>query len=201
VSSSPDVLDGMRAPRSVRLEDIHARAAAGNGPAVPVDVDGVTTYVSRYKRYRVQITAPTSGINPITGQPFTTGRELVAQFEEHVFRNTERDPEARALIDRTLQSNPYFGKFNTMAHFWLSNEQRAATEAAKLKSALDTLKSLPKEALEQHLGQLGLGVNAVLDHKLPDPPAASSPAAPTPSPADEIAQAVDTAVKSAGRKK
>lgn len=186
---TPDVLDGMRAPRSVRLEAIQARAAQPEVPNV-VSAPGVTTYVSRYKRYRVQITAPQSGFNPVTGQPIPMGRELVAQFEEFVFRNTERDPEARELIDRTLQSNPYFGKFNggVNIHYWLADEQKAAQEAAKLNAALDTLKGLPKEALEQYVAQLTQGRES--DHELPPP----TPAPAVADTAAEIANAVETAV-------
>jgi hypothetical protein len=50
--SAPDVLDGMRAPRSVRLEDMAARAHRGEPLPEPVAPTGVTCYVSRFARYR-----------------------------------------------------------------------------------------------------------------------------------------------------
>lgn len=176
---SPDVLDGMRAPRSVRLEDMAARRDRGEALPEPNAASGVTCYVSRFAQYRVQITAPTSFTNPVTGQTTAAGREIVAQFEDHVYRNNDKDPEVRKLVDETLQSNRYFGTFASRAdnvHFWLASEQKAATEAARVKAALDTLKGLPRDVVDQFVADLKQGTE--LDHALP-PPVAASPAQPS----------------------
>jgi len=176
---SPDMLDGLRAPRAVRLEEMQAKAALAGQP-IAVDGFGATStvYVSKYKRYRVQITAPMTSVNPMTGQPIPMGRELVAQFEDHVYRNNDAalTPDERALIDKTLQGNRYFGQFNTNAHFWLASEQKAAVEAAKLKSALDTMRSMPKEVVAQFVAELSQGEE--VDHEMPPPPTAPSEAVP-----------------------
>lgn len=168
---TPEVLTGLRAPRAVRLEDAMARAgtpesAQGAPPLPVVEPDGPTVYVSKYPGYRVQITAPATFANPATGQKALAGKLLSAQFDEYVYRNTERDPELRALIDRTLQSNPYFGKFGDgKAHYWLASDQKATMERAKIDNALKTLKSLPREVVEQHIASLKLG--EAQDHELP----------------------------------
>lgn len=165
MSGSPDVLDGLRAPRAVRLESMAARAAAGEPLPQPLEQPGVTVYVSKFRRYRVQITSPLHTVNPMTGQPIPGGRELVAQFDEGVFRNTEADPEARALIDQTLQRNKYFGKFGSNADFWLASEQQATLESRRLETALATLRGLPKEAVERFVADLKQGTET--DHALP----------------------------------
>lgn len=162
---APDVLDGMRAPRAVRLESMAQRAATGEPLPEPIMPVGVTVYVSKYSRYRVQITAPLVTVNPITGQPLANGREIAAQFEEGVYRNTESDPEYRELIDRTLQRNKFFGKFGSGADYWLASEQKATLEDARIKSALATLKSLPQDVVAQFVADLQQGDLA--DHKLP----------------------------------
>ncbi len=180
---TPEMLDGMRAPRSVRLEDMQRQAAAGEALPDPVAQDGVAVYVSKFKRYRVQITAPLHTVNPMTGQPIPGGRELVAQFEEGVFRNTESDPEARDLIDRTLQRNKFFGRFGSNADYWLASEQRDTLEKSRLKSALDTLKSLPREVVARFVADLQQG--DAVDHKMPVAPeggAASGPPSTRPIP-------------------
>jgi hypothetical protein len=168
---APDMLDGMRAPRSVRLEDIQTRAHAGNPLPEPEERAGVTTYVSKWRRYRIQITAPTAFTNPVTGQHSVAGREIAAEFDEHVYRNREKDPDIRKLIDDTLQRNPYFGTFGKHqgdnVHFWLAEDQKAATQAAKIAAALETLKALPKDAVDAFVADLQQGDAA--DHVLPSP--------------------------------
>lgn len=176
--SAPDVLDGMRAPRAVRLEEMQKRTAAGEALPEPREVDGVVIYVSKYPGYRVQITSPLHTVNPMTGQPIPGGRELVAQFENGVFRNTERDPEYRQLINETLQRNKYFGKFGSGAHYWLASEQRAQLEASRVKSALATLKALPADVVAQFVADLKQG--DAPDHKLPPVPESTSTIRPIP---------------------
>lgn len=171
MTGSPDVLDGMRAPRAVRIEDMAQRAAAGEPLPQPVAQDGVTVYVSKYKRYRVQITAPLHTVNPLTGQPIPGGREIAAQFEEGVYRNNDSDPEYRELIDRTLQRNKFFGRFGSNSDFWLASDQKVTLENARIKSALDTLKSLPQDVVAQFVADLKQGEAA--DHKLPAVPAST----------------------------
>lgn len=167
---NPQVLDGMRAPRSVRLPEMQANAAASEAeraaPSVPLAPAGITVYVSKYRRYRVQVTAPQSYVGP-DGRKNSGGKMIVAQFEDGVFRNDDHDPKVRALIDETLQANKYFGAFGSRADFWLATDQRERTEAARLKSALDTLRALPKEALDQFVGALKQGDAA--DHAIPAP--------------------------------
>lgn len=160
---SPQILDGMRQPRSVRLEEIKGAQPEAT-PAVPVAAPGIRVYVSRYRRYRVQITAPQSYIGP-DGRKNTGGKMIVAQFEDGVFRNDAHDPAVRALIDEGLQSNKYFGAFGTTAHYWLADDQKARTEARQLQAALDTLKSLPRDVVEQHMAALRQG--EAEDHELP----------------------------------
>ena len=172
--SQPTVLDGMRAPRSVRLEDIRNTQpdAAGDYP-VAVAPAGVTVYVSKYRRYRVQITAPQSYIGP-DGRKNTGGKRIEAQFDEGVYRNDAHDPKVRALIDEELQKNKYFGAFGTMCDYWLASDQQAKTEARRIQSAMDTLKALPRDVVEQHMAQLQHG--NVEDHTLP-PLDATAPSA------------------------
>jgi hypothetical protein len=149
----------MRAPREQRAADMDAKAVAdAQLPEVEAQPD-YTVYVSRYTSYRVQITAPIDTIDPTTGQR-EKGRPIVAQFVEGVYRNNNRDEGVRKLIDRTLQRNDLFGKPG-QAEFWLASEQKAMAEAAKLKAATETLKSLPKETLDAYIASLKT------DHELP----------------------------------
>jgi len=156
--SAPEVLPGLRAPRATRLDDMQAAAELAKAPpAVPVDHAAGNVYVSKYRRYRVQITAPQPYSDPLTGHK-QARRSIVAQFDEGVYRtSSEKDPETRAIIDQTLQSNPYFGPFGSAAHFWLASDQQARTEAARIASALNTLKTLPKDAVDQFVAALKPG--------------------------------------------
>lgn len=166
-SQAPAVLDGMRAPRSVRLEDIRAHGAMADEPRAVVESGDGTVYVSTYRRYRVQVTAPRSFTDPL-GIKQAAGTMIVAVFDEGVYRNNHRDLETRALIDRVLQSNPHFGAFGSGAHFWLASDQNARMEKARVASALNTLRSLPKDAVEKFVADLKAG-NAE-DHELPPAP-------------------------------
>jgi len=169
---APEVMSGMRNPRSERLEKIREDTeAAYTAPSNVAQGEQETVYVSRVRRYRVQITCAPDIIDPFTGQR-QIGRNLAIVFEDGVYRNREDrlHPERRALIDRTLQSNPYFGKFGQAgADFWLASEQNDAVQANKLKAAAATLKSLPKEVLEDFLAA-ALTPSDATDHKLPAPP-------------------------------
>jgi hypothetical protein len=139
-------------------------AAQPEHPVVPVAADGVTVYVSKYRRYRVQITAPRTYTDPM-GVRTSGGKMLVAMFDDGVYRNNERDPKTRKLIDELLQANPYFGKFGSNADFWLASEQQAQLEGAQVQSALNTLKALPRETVEQFVAELRQG--DADDHTLP----------------------------------
>lgn len=167
---SPDMIDGMRAPRSVRLDDIRKGSEALSALPTPGAAPaGVTVYVSPYRKYRVQVTAPRDYIGP-DGRRITGGKMIVAEFDEGVYRNNDRDPAVRALIDESLQANPYFGKFGggPKVHFWLASDQHEAMEAGRIKAAVATLKSLPKEVVDEYLRQ-GSGE----DHELPPDPRAT----------------------------
>lgn len=163
MSQSPEVLDGMRAPRTVRLEEARARQAAATEPTqevanrlVPAADPDVTVYMSKYRGYRVQITAPREAIGT-DGRKTFGDQPICAEFEEHVYRNNHKDKSTRKMIDMALQANPYFGKFGTTAEFWLLSEQRVEMEKAKLRQAAETLKALPREAVEAFVAQLKQG--------------------------------------------
>lgn len=164
---APQVLDGMRAPRSERMDDM--RSVNANAPlpvpqtATAAGTGDATIYVSKFRGYMVQITAPRPGLDPATGRKFST-KPIVARFEDGVYRNGApgtagyRNPNVKALVDEALQSNPYFGAFgDAQAHFWLADDQKARMEAARIQSARDTLRSLPKEAIDEFVNSLRQG--------------------------------------------
>lgn len=173
---SPEILSGLRQPRAVRMEEQMAAvgAVAPSTPEAPTALAGVNVYVSKYRRYRVQITSPQTVIGP-DGRKQTGGKMLVAQFDEGVYRNTHPDPATRALIDETLQSNKYFGKFGSTAEFWLASEQNERTKAAAIEAALRTLRTLPKEAVDTFIGALKAG--DAEDHEVPEATTAQAQAA------------------------
>jgi hypothetical protein len=177
---SPKVLDGMRQPRSVRLEEmrVYQDDNINQRPEPPESKPGVNVYVSTYRRYRVQVTAPHTYVDPATGRKAHAGKMLAAQFEDGVFRNDHHDPAIRKLIDEALQSNKYFGAFGTNAHFWLSSDQRARTEARRIQAALDTLRSMPKDAVDQFVAELRQGESE--DHTLPADPTPARTVRPIP---------------------
>lgn len=164
------MLEGMRAPRSVRVDDMRAAAEAPVSTPLPVESDRPeTVYVAKDRCYRVQVTAPRTYSDPATGIRSVAGEMIVAVFAEGVYRNNDRNPEKRALIDKVLQANPYFGKFGSSAHFWLASDQRARTADAQLTSALNTLRALPKSAVDKYVAELQLGDadDHVLGHEAP----------------------------------
>lgn len=183
---APDMISGMRQPRSVRLEDIRKGTDAANELPSPRHApDGITVYVSPYRRYRVQVTAPSAYIDPASGRKNTGGKMHVAEFEEGIFRNNDRDPKVRELFDDALQSNKYFGKFGggPQVHFWLAKDQSEQMEAGRIRGALDTLKALPPEMVAEYMAQLTQGADE--DHDLA--PAAEAKPAQRPT-AKPIAQ-------------
>lgn len=162
---APEVVSGLRQPRTVRMEELATRVPeAAQVPPVATADPSITVYVSKYRRYRVQVTAPSPALDPATGQR-QSRKQIVAQFEDGVYRNAHRDPDVRKLIDTALQTNPYFGAFGSTAHYWLASDQTARMEKARIASALDTLKSLPPEVVEAHMAALRLG--KAEDHTLP----------------------------------
>ncbi len=164
-TGSPAMLEGMLAPRSVQMESV-PMTPTRSVPELPPLTDSYTVYMSGKVRDRVQLTAPATWIGP-DGRKMGGGPMLVAQFDNHVFRNNHHDPAIRALIDQELQRNKYFGKFGggDHIHYWLASDQKAKTESAKLESAKRTLASLPREALEAALAELKAGEK--VDHELP----------------------------------
>jgi hypothetical protein len=145
------------------------RAAAERAETEPVQVgprrfkDG-TVYISKFPRYRVQITSPADIIDPLTGRK-TRAVPLAAKFEDGIWVNDAKDAKARADIDEFLQGNQYFGKPGTGAEFWLLSEQEAAVKIAKLRQARETLKSLPPEAVAAFVREIQQGDKE--DHTLP----------------------------------
>lgn len=180
--AAPEMLTGMRAPRSVRLEDMrqNVATAAGSLPSPLAAPEGVNVYVSMYRSYLIEVVNIPAYVDQGRRVP---GKRIAAQFSEGVFRNDHRDPATRKLIDDALQANPYFGTFGSgpKTHFWLAAEQQAVTEAARVRSALDTLKSLPKEMVAQYAAELTQG--GADDHVLP-------PTAPPQSPIKPITKGV-----------
>jgi hypothetical protein len=169
------MLDGMRAPRAVRLEDIRNAAPEPAGINVAPSAPGITVYVSNVRRYRVEVLPATVVVDAATGRKTTTGKRITAEFDEGVYRNDHRDPATRKLIDEVLQSNKYFGQFGggPNVHFWLASEQNAITEARRIESAMNTLKSLPPDVVARHMAQLSHG--KAEDHQLD----AVAPSGPT----------------------
>lgn len=168
---APEMLTGMRAPQSVRLEDIRKNAANADALPTPFAAPaGVNVYVSLYRSYLIEVVNIPAYVDQGRRVP---SKRIAAQFSEGVFRNDHRDLATRKLIDDALQANPYFGKFGSgpKTHFWLASEQQAALESARIADALRTLKSLPKEMVAQYAADLVQG--SADDHTLPDADAAA----------------------------
>lgn len=172
---SPEVIDGTRAPRSVRLDDIRKGTEALSAlPTPKLAPDGVTVYVSSTRGYLVEVKNTKSFVHDGERIP---AQRIAAQFVEGVYRNDHPDPEVRKLIDERLQRNKYFGVFGggPKVHFWLASDQQARTEAARVKGALATLKALPPEVVAQYAAELAQGDGE--DHELPAIEAAAAPSA------------------------
>jgi hypothetical protein len=95
----------------------------------------------------------------------------------------------RALIDETLQANKYFGRFGSTADFWLASDQQERTKNAALESAMRTLRSLPKEAVDAFVGALKAG--EAEDHAIPE--ATTPQASATTAAASRRARPIQTA--------
>lgn len=165
--AAPEVLDGMRQPRSVRLEDIRTGTETAHAlPTLPALAPaGITVYISSSRRYLAEV-ANVRAYTDADGVRIPAKR-IAAQFEEGVYRNNHRDPAIRALVDRSLQMNPYFGKFGggPKVHFWLASDQKATTEQAQIKGALDILRRLPPDQVMDFAASLERG--DADDHTLP----------------------------------
>jgi hypothetical protein len=153
---SPEIVEGMRQPRAVRLEDIRKSTDAAFAPVQAAHApEGVTVYVSNSRSYLVEVQNVPSYVHEGRRYP---AKRIAAQFENGIYRNDSKDPKVRALIDDALQSNKYFGRFGDgAAHFWLASDQKQVVESARVKSALETLKSLPKDVVTQYVAELAQG--------------------------------------------
>lgn len=162
----PEVLAGTRGPRSERIESMReVEERALTEPAqVGLRHKNGTVYISKFRRYRVQITAPADVVDPATGRKIV-GRPVTAKFEEGVWTNDVKNLAERERIDSYLQENPYFGKYGSGAEFWLASDQEQTVKAAKLRAARDTLKSLPAEAVSAFIREIQQGTKD--DHDLP----------------------------------
>ena len=164
----PEVIAGMREPRSNRLDEM--RQVEARDPelvqVLPLShaQKGATVYLSKFPSYRVTITSPGDLINPISGQR-TIQRGIVAKWKEGRYVNDAKDKTTRKLVDETLQKNSKFGKPGPGCDYWLASAQEAAIKEAKLKNARETLSELPKEVVAEFLKSLKQGGEA--DHSLP----------------------------------
>jgi len=154
---TPKVLDGSRGPRADRMDDMRAQSevAFDATPAEAPKVDG-TVYLSMFPAYCVQVTAPADLTDPVTGRK-TIGRPTRAMFQEGRYVNNARDPKVRKHIDEVLQSNSRFGRPGSGADYWLAADAVRMAQAAAKAGALVTLRSMPREAVEQFIAELKQG--------------------------------------------
>lgn len=166
----PEVLDGLRGPRSLRMDEMRQKDAERTQPAREILIrENATTYQSRFLGYRVQIAVSDDIRDPYTGRN-QKGKVVAAQFKEGIFVNDHKDPEIRTLTDTVLQSLAQFGKLKdgkipAHADFWLASEANAASKVAQLTAAKRTLAALPPEQVRAFMDELALG--AAVDHSLP----------------------------------
>lgn len=167
---APKVLDGARGPRADRFDDMRAQseAAFDATPSEAPKVDG-TVYLSAYPGYMVQISAPADIVDPLTGRK-TIGRPVVARFVEGRYVNNARDKKLRAYIDEEMQRKTRFGKPGSGADYWLADDAIRMAQAAAKAGALATLRSLPREAVNEFLAELKQG--DATDVTMPAPPSA-----------------------------
>lgn len=181
--AAPEMLTGMRAPQSVRLEEARQRAADG-GAAVPTPFaapEGVSVYVSTFPGYLVEVMNIPAYVDQGRRVP---GKRIAAQFSGGVYRNDHRDLATRKMIDEALQANPYFGAFGAgpKVHFWLAADQQKVVEAARVKSALSTLKSIPKDVLDKYVAELAQGDADDHNPAADAQPSGARPIPPAPTP-------------------
>lgn len=175
---APSMIQGMRQPQSVRLEEARAKQAAAGGALDPAAIaaaiapEGVNVYISTSRSYLVEVKNTRAFVQDGERIP---AQRIAAQFVDGVFRNDHEDPAIRKLIDERLQKNKYFGRFGDgKAHFWLLSDMRRSTEEARIKNALDTLRSLPREQVEQYVADLRQGDAEDHDLSAATPPAAEA---------------------------
>ena len=185
---APKVLDGTRAPRADRLDDMRAMAdAQPEMPSAMPKVDG-TVYLSPFPSYRVQISAPADLVDPVTGRK-TLGRPVTALFVEGRYVNNARDPRKmyesvdkdgkpvkltmREWIDETLQKNSRFGRPGSGSDFWLAEEAVRMTQAAAKANATATLKRLAAERPDEFKALVAeIAQGDATDQTMPAPPSA-----------------------------
>jgi len=165
---APVMIEGMRPSGEVRQKAAKAAEAAqveqasGRIPASSEDLG--TVYQSKFRRYRVQVTATPDYIDPLTGRKIV-GRQIVATFQEGVWINRAKDMEERAMVDKALQSNPWFGLGRD---FWLSDERKALDDKRKIADSVEAFKANP-EAVRALVSELA--ASGAIDFTLPPPPA------------------------------
>ena len=169
---APKVLDGTRAPRADRLDDMRAMAdAQPEMPSAMPKVDG-TVYLSPFPSYCVQITAPADLVDPVTGRK-TVGRPVKALFQEGRYVNNARDPKVRKHIDDVMQSNSRFGRPGSGSDFWLAEEAVRMTQAAAKANATATLKRLAAERPDEFKALVAeIAQGDATDQTMPAPPGA-----------------------------
>ena len=96
----PEVIAGMREPRSNRLEAMQ-KVEARDPEQIqvqPVDKSkkAETVYLSHFPSYRVTITSPGDMIHPVTGQR-TVQKGITVMFKMGTYRNTAKDKTDHAL--------------------------------------------------------------------------------------------------------
>jgi hypothetical protein len=164
----PEVVAGMRGPRSDRIADMREVEARDpeqvQVPPVAKKNSKDTLYLSKFPSYKVTITSPGDIVNPVTGQR-TVQRGITADFKNGQYRNSAKDKATRKLIDDALQKNSRFGKPGSGCDYWLASDQEAAIKKAKLDQARATLKELPAEVVAEFMENLKQG--DAEDHQLP----------------------------------
>jgi len=152
----PEVVTGMRPPRSALMEQAAAKSA--QAPVVPVSapipIEG-TVYESHYLRYRVQIESGDDIKDSATGRRIA-GKVFAVQFEDGRYVNAPKkhgklDIERMQMIDEALQSNPRFGIGN---HFWLAEAQAEIDRNTAVMAARATFKAIPPEMRERILAEM-----------------------------------------------
>lgn len=120
----PIILDGLRGSRGARADA--ARVAPKPEKQLPAG-DGIC-YLSKYERYRHQVTSPVEQLSP-DGR-IHRERPIVVQFEAGMFRNNEKDLKKRKKIDEVLQESPDFG-LNRLFWFQSDDAEKSRQDLAK----------------------------------------------------------------------
>lgn len=140
-ANAPEVLTGTRPTGAQRMDLIRAAATRAERSAelaqAPIAAEGTTLYQSRYRRYRVQITAPGDVTDRYTGR-VEKGKPIAAQFDDFYYVNAVKDPEVHKLIDDALMANFYYG---LMSDFWLAKDKTAQIVKASIDSAVHAIRA------------------------------------------------------------